>query len=251
METLHTPDIQRKEFFYRIDLIIIVLIISIFLLWIFAPMVVNLIIIPPLIAFLAIKIFQRASLFPVFPRKDEYHTILPGWTDTKELSHIFNNSKNFVYAIGGEMDHHVWLEQIVVDAVNNAISRNVNIRMACGPHFDIENVHIAKLANEGKITLYRFNEREEEYHFRINDRLDVLFHLGSDHNKNIFIWYNNLFSGKSYLDYFHEKTTNAQRIEKGMFCHEFHKNFIIIDKTGKRSMANESLEKKFCDALNS
>ena len=118
----------------------------------------------------------------------------------------------------------------VVEEINKAVERGVEIKIGCGPRFDVENFEIAKMANEGKISLFKLKNRETTHHFRINDKYDTLYHSGKDNRKDMIVWFNNDFSGKIFVERFNKTLENAIKIDKGEFMNVFRVDYPKIDK---------------------
>ncbi len=86
------------------------------------------------------------------PLKKGQRYCIPSGKDTDELAQIFKRANKYVHAIGGELAHDIWFDKKVVEEIKKAVERGVEIKIACGPRFDVANFEIAKMANEGKIS---------------------------------------------------------------------------------------------------
>ena len=189
--------------------------------------------IPPLIALLILLLMCKIGLIPKILKKGQRYCI-PAGKDTDELAEIFKRADKYVDAVGGELAHDIWSDKKVVDEIGKAVERGVEIRIACGPQFDVENFEIAKMANEGKISLFKLKNREKTHHFRINDKYDTLYHSGADNRKDMIVWFNNNFSGKLFVERFNKTLEKANKIDKGKFMEVFRTEYPKIDETEKK-----------------
>lgn len=189
---------------------------------------------PPLIAFLVLSVMYKIGLIPK-PLKKGQRYCIPSGKDTAELAQIFKRANKYVYAIGGELAHDIWFDKKVVEEIKKAVERGVEIKIACGPRFDVDNFEIAKMANEGKISFFKLKSREGIHHYRINEKYDTLYHSGIDNRKDMVVWFNNDFSGKLFEERFNKTLEEAIKIDKGNFMTLFRAAFLKIDEMGKRS----------------
>lgn len=193
----------------------------------------TILLIPPIVALLILFVMYKIGLIPK-PLKRGQRYCIPAGKDTNELAQIFKRARKYVYAIGGELAHDIWFDKKVVEEIKKAVERGVEIKIACGPRFDVENFEIAKMANEGKISFFRLKNREETHHFRINEKCDTLYHSGIDNRKDMVVWFNNDFSGKLFEERFNKTLEKAIKIDKGNFMSVFRACFLKIDEMGKR-----------------
>lgn len=185
---------------------------------------------PPLIALLILLVMCKIGLIPGILKKNQRYCI-PAGRDIDELAKIFKRADSYVHAIGGELAHDIWSDKKVIDEIKKAVERGVKIKIACGPRFDVENLELAKMANEGKISFFKLEDREKTHHFRINEKYDTLYHSGSDNRKDMVVWFNNVFSGKMFEERFNKTLKKAIKIDKGKFMDEFRADYPKIDET--------------------
>lgn len=185
---------------------------------------------PPLIALLILLVMCKIGLIPGILKKDQRYCI-PAGRDIDELAKIFKRADSYVHAIGGELAHDIWSDKKVIDEIKKAVERGVKIKIACGPRFDVENLELAKMANEGKISFFKLEDREMTHHFRINEKYDTLYHSGSDNRKDMVVWFNNVFSGKMFEERFNKTLEKAIKIDNGKFMDEFRADYPKIDET--------------------
>ena len=192
----------------------------------------TIVLIPPLIALLILLLMYKLGVIPKILKKGQRYCISAG-KDTDELAEIFKRADKYVYAVGGELAHDIWSDKKVVDEIEKAVERGVEIKIACGPRFDVETLEIAKLANEGKISFFKLRDREKTHHFRINDKNDTLYHSGADNRKDMIVWFNNNFSGELFVERFNTTLEKANKIGKGKFMDVFRADYPKIDETEK------------------
>lgn len=185
---------------------------------------------PPLIALLILLVMCKIGLIPGILKKNQRYCI-PAGRDIDELAKIFKRADSYVHAIGGELAHDIWSDKKVIDEIKKAVERGVKIKIACGPRFDVENLELAKMANEGKISFFKLEDREMTHHFRINEKYDTLYHSGSDNRKDMVVWFNNVFSGKMFEERFNKTLEKAIKIDNGKFMDEFRADYPKIDET--------------------
>lgn len=190
----------------------------------------TILLVPPLIALLILLVMCKLGLIPGILKKDQRYCI-PAGKDTAELAKIFKRADSYVHAIGGELAHDIWSDKNVIDEIKKAVERGVEIKIACGPRFDVENIGLAKMANEGKISFFKLEDREKNHHFRINEKYDTLYHSGSDNRKDMVVWFNNVFSGKIFEERFNKTLEKAIKIDKGKFMDVFRADYPKIDET--------------------
>ena len=190
----------------------------------------TILLVPPLIALLILLVMCKLGLIPGILKKDQRYCI-PAGRDTGELAKIFKRADSYVHAIGGELAHDIWSDKNVIDEIKKAVERGVKIKIACGPRFDVENFGLAKMANEGKISFFKLEDREKTHHFRINEKYDTLYHSGSDNRKDMVVWFNNVFSGKMFEERFNKTLEKAIKIDKGKFMDVFRADYPKIDET--------------------
>ena len=188
---------------------------------------------PPLIALLILLVMCKIGLIPGILKKDQRYCI-PAGRDIDELAKIFKRADSYVHAIGGELAHDIWSDKKVIDEIKKAVERGVKIKIACGPRFDVENFGLAKMANEGKISFFKLEDREKTHHFRINEKYDTLYHSGRDNRKDMVVWFNNVFSGKMFEERFNKTLEKAIKIDKGKFMDVFRADYPKIDETEER-----------------
>ena len=188
---------------------------------------------PPIIALLILSVMYKIGLIPK-PLKKGQRYCIPAGKDTDELAQIFKRANKYVCAIGGELAHDIWFDKKVVEEIKKAVERGVEIKIACGPRFDVENFEIAKMANEGKISFFKLKNREETHHFRINEKYDTLYHSGVDNRKDMVVWFNNDFSGKLFEERFNKTLEKAIKIDKGEFMSVFRADYLKINEMGER-----------------
>ncbi|MGB7533399.1 MAG: hypothetical protein WA977_10575 [Halobacteriota archaeon] len=201
---------------------------------------------PPLIALLILSVAYKIGLIP---KKGLRYCISAG-EDVDELTQIFKRADKYVYAIGGELAHDIWSSKKVIEEIKKAQERGVEIKIICGPRFDIENFEIAKMANEEKISLFMLKNRETTHHFRINDKYDTLYHSGIDNRREMVVWFNNIFSGKLFVEMFNKKLEKATKIDKGKLISTFGTYYMKIDEMGNRyNTVNEDEIKKLSEYI--
>jgi hypothetical protein len=242
--------LQKGEYLKYFDIpLVLLVIVSVIIVFLLGNPV-SVFLLPLDCALVLLVVSQRIGLIPSIPSNKEFRNLPPGY-DIKELTQVIKNSEKFVNILSGELDHHIWDDKTILQEIYNALDHGVEFTFVCGPNFDIQDVELAKLIDSGKITLYKLDTKEMEHHFRINDKHDTLYHCGEDHDKDIFVYYNNKNTGDEYVKYFYTKIRHgAKKVGPGEFYTMFQENLQNIDDNGNRTPATEIQKQTFLIKLN-
>jgi hypothetical protein len=171
---------------------------------------------PPLIALLIFLVMCEIGLIPGIQKKNRRYCI-PAGMDIDEFAKIFKRADKYVHVIGGELVHDIWSNKKIIEEIKKAVEREVEIKIACGPRFAVENLEFAKMANEGKISFFKLEDREKTHHFGINEKYDTIYHSGADNRKDMVVWFDNVFCGKLFEEQFNKILEKAIKIDKEDF----------------------------------
>lgn len=88
-------------------------------------------------------------------------------TTTTEL---FNQAKETIWIVAGRLNEDLWASSDVIEAIEAAAKRNVEIRFIFGPKIDPKNKEIPRLHKEGKIYLHKLGERPEAQFIVVDEK---------------------------------------------------------------------------------
>lgn len=139
-----------------------------------------------------------------------------------------------IYVVSGETAHVFWENDIVIQALKDALARGVRVQICAGPWFDVRSKRLAQLINNGLVTYYKLPQRNNEIHFWANDQDYVAFHDPIERNMEHTITSSRFFT-KMYINKFYDLTRGLTPISEG----KFHESFYIRDPDLRKELRTD------------
>ncbi len=160
-------------------------------------------------------IMYKLEMFPI-SNEYGYTTLGDLKNDVEVTADLFNSSKNNIKIVSGEFNTQFYNDEKIVNSIDNASKRGVNINLIVGPTIDISSKGILSLAKEGKIKLYTLPRRTDS-HFKVIDKKNVYVetpHVPLSDKRNIQIGKNTIILGKELEEDFEKLKSEAKKIDK-------------------------------------
>lgn len=142
-------------------------------------------------------------------RNTEIETIIPYSVE------LFNKAEKTIWIVAGNLGAELWANPSIIEALENASDRGVEIRIIYGDKMDSDNFEIPRLHQEGKIYLYELEFRPrtlytivDESHVRV-----VEPHLSSEPHSS-WVRHNTLWLGRQLELDFKELMQQVKTLER-------------------------------------